>query len=236
MWIALVGLAWAAPAPPPVDTRQLVVVQTADWGAPQGVLTRFARAGADTPWEAQSSPIPVVVGRAGMGWGLGLHDASGLEGPIKHEGDRRAPAGLFHLGAAMGTDPAPPGAGWPYLASAPGMVCVDDGRSALYNQVVGPGVPVTWSSAEQLVRTDALYHRLVVVQQNPAAVPGAGSCVFLHIWRAADKGTAGCTAMEASSMAELIGWLDPSASPLLLQLPAGELAGWATAWGLPRPP
>jgi hypothetical protein len=29
-------------------------------------------------------------------------------------------------------------------------------------------------------------------------VPSAGSCIFIHVWRARDKGTAGCIAMPES--------------------------------------
>jgi len=39
--------------------------------------------------------------------------------------------------------------------------------------------------------------------QNPVQ-KGAGSCIFLHIWRAAGKTTAGCTAMEEKNLLNIL--------------------------------
>ena len=45
-----------------------------------------------------TTAAPVSVGRNGAAWGLGLHAAQ-PQGPQKQEGDGRAPAGVFTLGA-----------------------------------------------------------------------------------------------------------------------------------------
>ena len=60
------------------------------------------------------------------------------------------------------------------------------------------------------------YRRGAVVQYNTPATPGAGSCIFLHIWSGPSKGTAGCTAMSAENLDVLLRWLDPASNPRLL--------------------
>lgn len=208
-------------------SMQLLVVRTADWTATTGTLTRYTREG--DRWVAVGASEPVVVGKGGLGWGIGLHPA-GLTGPTKQEGDGRAPAGVFALGDAMGVAAAATTA-WPYKPTA-GTVCVDDKAAAAYNDLV-PATPVAWSSAEQMVRKDWLYDWLVVVDHNPGDTPGAGSCIFLHVWRAQDKPTVGCTASRADVISGVIGWLDPAAHPVLVQLPQAEYDAHRADWGLP---
>ena len=54
-------------------------------------------------------------------------------------------------------------------------------------------------------------------------VKGRGSAVFLHIWRAQDSSTSGCTAMSEQNIQDVITWLDPKLNPILVQSPRGEL-------------
>jgi hypothetical protein len=57
--------------------------------------------------------------------------------------------------------------------------------------------------------------------------PGRGSCIFLHVWDGPGRPTAGCTAMDAAAMREVLAWLDPAARPALVQLPATARLGAA---------
>lgn len=215
----------------PAATLQLVLVTTADWASTTGAMQRWERTPGG-PWQAVGAPAPAVVGKRGLGWGLGLHPTL-LAGPVKAEGDGRAPAGVFTLGPAFGKAPdAPVGTRLGYAPVA-GRLCVDDPGSSAYNQIVEPGRPVDWRSAETLARKDWLYDWLVVAGHNPQATPAAGSCIFVHVWRAADKPTVGCTAAAAEQVEGLIRWLDPAAAPVLVQLPAAELALRRGEWGLP---
>jgi len=78
------------------------------------------------------------------------------------------------------------------------------------------------------------YRWLIVVDYNRQdPKPGAGSCIFLHIWRSAEKGTAGCTAMAEQDLLALLGWLRNEKNPLLVQLPRAEYERVWKAWGLP---
>ena len=92
---------------------------------------------------------------------------------------------------------------------------------------------VDWHSSEQMRRDDVLYQWGVVVEHNPAAIPGAGSCIFLHIWRNSAAPTAGCTAMAESDLVRLLRWLDPAQHPILVQMPGEVYQSIRTKYDLP---
>ncbi len=73
--LATVALPAAAGEAPVSSSRQALVVRTASWEAHRGVLQRYERTSRDEAWQPVGGEIPVVVGRRGLGWGLGLHPA-----------------------------------------------------------------------------------------------------------------------------------------------------------------
>lgn len=210
----------------PPQTRQVLVVCSNGWGESTGQMQRFVRE--TDGWQPSGAEHAVVVGTKGMRWGRGLHQAV-TTAPQKVEGDSCAPAGIFHLGHAFGYGPTPPtGTRWSYRMSTPQDFFVDDAKSAEYNQWVrlsrSENPAGRWNSFERMRRSDGLYEFGVVVNHNTSAVsPGKGSAIFLHVWRAAGRGTAGCTAMPREQMADLIKWLDPAKQPLLIQVPKDQL-------------
>lgn len=222
-------------------STQIVVVTTADWSAVEGTLQRYERADAHTRWMPVGEPVTVVVGKNGLGWGAGLapsNDASvrGSDEPVKKEGDGKAPAGIFRLSTAFGYA-AESEAGWrmPYVSLTPTVECVDDTTSKSYNRVVdNTKVSVDWNSSEHMLRSDELYRWGLVVDHNADPVtPGAGSCIFMHIWRGPGHGTVGCTAMPQEKLEAVIGWLDPARKPLLVQLPRAQYENLKKRWRLP---
>ena len=222
------------------DSRQLVLVVSRNWDATTATLQRYARNGAGQGWTPVGEAVPVNIGRTGLAWGLGLHHGTGLAGPVKREGDGKAPAGVFELPRAFGyaSPQEAKGIKLPYLQLTPEVVGVDDVKSKYYNQLIRMDqVPAKdWDSAEAMRRTDGLYEWGVVVSHNTAAtVPGAGSCIFLHIWRGPGKPTAGCTAMSKENMQKLLAWLDPHAKPVLVQLPQAAYRQLTAPCGLPQP-
>ncbi|HTE53624.1 MAG TPA: hypothetical protein VK698_22365 [Kofleriaceae bacterium] len=221
----------------PAEARQLIVATVDDWDDISAELQRYARAGGGA-WRAIGDPWPAVIGAHGSAWGRGLHGdgaPAGRGGPTKREGDGKSPAGAFSLGGSYGyAARSPGGARTPYVQVDPSWVCVDDARSSHYNRVLdADGVEVDWSSKEDMRRRDELYRWVVFVDHNQDATAGAGSCIFLHVWRSSDSGTAGCTAMERGSIEALLAWLDPAAHPTFVLLPAGERDALRAAWGLP---
>lgn len=236
--------------PIPDRSRQLVLVITEDWASTAGRLQRFTRASSEAGWEGEGVGHPVVVGRSGLGWGIGLHDRQAA-GPRKEEGDGRAPAGAFRLIGAFGYADSV-NTGLPYAAADADLECVDDAASPYYNRVLSRSnvTQATWDSHEEMRRTDDLYKLGVIVEHNggavgslpvrstqtgtgPEVVPAGGSCIFLHIWRGPGSTTAGCTAMPEDHLAPLMEWLDASLDPVFVQLPRSEYERFRDEWTLP---
>ena len=214
------------------DVRQLVVVTSKNWEIPTGKLQRWERH--DGGWKRVGNAWDVGLGAKGLAWGRGLQPDSG-EKPVKQEGDLTAPAGIFSLGKSYGyAEKAPAGVRWPYQPLSDGWVCVDDPKSARYNEIFKAGQSgKDWRSAETMRRQDHLYEWLINVEQNSPPSCGCGSCVFLHVWRKPGASTEGCTAMEKANILELMRWLDPSAHTLLVQLPDDVYAQVRDVWDLP---
>jgi D-alanyl-D-alanine dipeptidase len=220
-------------------SRQLIVVTTPSWSDSKAHLYRFERS--ENGWKKVPGHFDAVVGSNGLAWGKGVHEKND-EGPVKKEGDRKAPAGIFRLGKAMGYSSTPPASiTYPYVPIKEKTHCVDDSASRYYNQIVNENDLSTsshnlWASSEIMRRKDSLYKWLIVVNHNvKAPEAGAGSCIFIHVWRTKSKGTAGCTAMEEKDIVELMTWLKHDANPLLVQLPQAAYEQLWQQWNLPDP-
>lgn len=223
-------------APDPLRrSRQCLVVIASDWNAKTALLRAFERRNPRSLWQSRGNGIPVVLGKNGLASGRGLIDFNAA--PRKVEGDNKAPAGIFGLGPAFGYAPKS-GARWiklDYVPLTPETEGIDDPRSRSYNKLVERSkvAKVDWKSSEQMLRADNLYKWGVVVAHNPAAIPGAGSCIFLHMWKNSRSATAGCTAMPEADLINLLRWLDPEARPILIQMPQAEYEGSRAKLGLP---
>ncbi len=231
--LSLAGTGTGRAAPPPAGARQLILVVSPSWESVPATQRRFERAKPGKPWRAVGAAVPVSLGRSGLGWGSGVHPPQ-PGGPVKKEGDGRAPAGAYKLGSAFGYEKAE--SKLPFVVLTNSMECVDDVKSAQYNRLIDRAkiAAPDWQSSEQMLRKDTLYRLGIVVEHNTARpVAGDGSCIFLHIREKRDVGTAGCTAMEPENIAELIKWIDPKKAPLLVQLPQSEYARLAKDWSLP---
>ena len=230
-------------------STQLIVVTTPGWNDVEGRLQRFERSTAQQGWHPVGEPIRIVVGRNGMGWGVGVIslDSPGTRAasdPAKREGDGKSPAGVFRLGRAFGYSAQPlPGLKMSYLTLTPSVECVDDSDSKFYNRIVDrSAVAPDWHSSEHMRDAGESYRWGIVVDHNgtvaepngKAPVPQAGSCVFLHIWHRQDQGTAGCTAMTENHLESLLIWLDPSRDPLLVQLTEPAYRRLRNRWKLPK--
>ena len=223
-----------SPVVPP-DCRQCLVVTTDSWSSTHGALVAFARV-KDGPWQQRGSRVPVLIGENGLAWGRGLLPGPALPGPLKVEGDHKAPAGVFTLGSAFGYAAKAPLTRMTYLALSPQIVAVDDPRSRFYNQLVDTQKvrQPDWGTAERMILGDDRYKWGIVVHHNFPPQAGAGSCIFLHVWKDPQKLTVGCTAMPERAMLDLIQWLDPTCHPLLIQLPASLYNELRSKWRLPE--
>jgi len=215
---------------------QLVTVVADDWNRFRTTLRRYERSPGG-PWQPVGPPIDSVIGREGYGWGRGVHGSgapAGRPGPIKREGDGRSPAGVFDIGTAYGYDATPEGVSLPYVQATPELRRVDDPTSRHYNRIVSTEDSyVDWKSAEHIRRQDALYAIAIVVEHNTRETePGAGSCIFIHVWRGPNIGMAGCTAMPVATLEAFTRWLQPGAS-VFVALPQSEYEALKRSWELP---
>src|ERR1043166_2882839 len=213
------------------NCRQLLVVLTDSWAAESVRMSLFERVDASS-WQAHGSPVAVRIGRGGLAWGRGIAIVRSLAGPIKKEGDDKAPAGIFPLGSVFGLTAQTK---MPFVALSKNMVAVDDPRPRYYNRIVDQSKIDyrDWKHAERLFGVD-VYRLGVVVEHNVPAEPGLGSCIFLHIWKGPWTSTSGCTAMSERELIRVIRWLDPAKDPLLVQLPRPVYKTIAAELNLPR--
>jgi len=207
------------------DTQQLIVVMTKGWNENSGKLQRYEKN--HGKWHKADNAIDIKLGRNGLGWGRGLHTIPKDARYIKKEGDGRAPAGIFELKQAFGY--ASFDVKYPYKVYKETDHCVDDVHSKLYNKIVdSTKVKVDYKSKEHMKFPKDYYKYGIVVNHNhideSGAVPGAGSCIFMHIKKVP---TAGCTVMNEAEIRKIIRWLDAKKHPLLLQGVKSDVARMA---------
>ncbi|MEM7505850.1 MAG: L,D-transpeptidase family protein [Pseudomonadota bacterium] len=140
--------------------------------------------------------MPCAVGRGGIR-------------SDKREGDGVTPVGVYHLRwvywradrlrrpiTNLAADVLGPQQGW---AETPGDPC--------YNRPICHPHPFP---ADCMARGDGLYDICAVTDQNAACVPGAGSAIFVHIWRKPRHPTAGCVAFRRSDAEWILARWQPS--------------------------
>jgi L,D-peptidoglycan transpeptidase YkuD (ErfK/YbiS/YcfS/YnhG family) len=220
------------------DASQMVLVTVPGWNAVQGTLRTYERNDGGA-WREVGAARPVVIGHSGVAWGIGLSPAQ-HDGPVKHEGDGRSPAGVFRIGTAFGyavrADTA-----MPYLALTATDYCMDVSGSPLYNRIADAakvGAAALKGASEPMRRDlhfhgDQAYRLGFVIEHNPDGVPNGGSCIFGHLWKGPDVGTTGCTAMTPATMNGLLAWLKPQQHPVFVLLPQDEYARLRNTWQLP---
>lgn len=222
------------------SSLQAVVVTTKDWAAVQGTAQLFERKKPGSrKWKAVGEPFPVVVGRGGLGWGTGINETpAGVDKALlKAEGDGKAPAGIFALTSLFASSDKPEYAKLPFTKLEEFTECVDDPKSSHYNKIVNRMRVgnFDWKSSEKMLEVGEQYEKGVFVAHNLAPVTsGDGSCIFLHIWKDAASGTAGCTAMAKENIETIFRWIDAAKNPVLIQLPEAAFSENRKKWKLPE--
>ena len=210
---------------------------TSGWDSVSGTARLFERRSVGSVWKQIGDEFPVVVGRNGLAadqteaW----HEAAAA--PVKKEGDGRAPAGIIPLTFAFGRPEKPGEVELPYTRLGQFTECVDDVNSSHYNTVVDRMKVgnFDWKSSEKMLEVGDQYDLGVFVAYNSyPVVRGNGSCIFLHIWKDAETGTAGCTAMARENLEKVVKWLDPKKNPHLIQMPEQSYETYRKTWKLPK--
>ncbi|OHE05205.1 MAG: hypothetical protein A3G74_00545, partial [Sulfurimonas sp. RIFCSPLOWO2_12_FULL_34_6] len=149
-------------------SEQIVVVVGKDFSSKKAILNCFE----DNKRVFDS--IEVNVGEGGFGFGLG-HIAlqSSSAKPLKYEGDKKAPIGIFTLDAIFGYEKEM-NTNMPYLHADKELICVDDSDSVFYNQIIKKP-KVLPKSFEEMRRDDVQYELCIVVGHNKEQLKGRGS-------------------------------------------------------------
>lgn len=143
------------------------------------------------PWGARflGRRFPCSLGRNGV-----------RPAAAKTEGDLASPAGTWRLTGlfwradrgrrpvtAIPAQPLGPQQGW-----------AEDPEDPAYNRPIEHphGFP-----ADRMARGDGLYDLCAVTDHNAdPVVPGAGSAIFVHLWRGPRRPTAGCVAFRRADL------------------------------------
>jgi hypothetical protein len=194
------------------SAQQIILVVAEDFNTSQAKLSCF---------EGQKkicNSINVNIGKNGLGWGIGLVKiAHHKDEPLKYEGDKRAPAGIFKLTDTFGYSPKPLSRKMPHLYADKKLICVDASDSPFYNQLIESNGDE--KSFESMRREDMQYKIGIYVAHNSHAVAKRGSCIFMHIQKAKKHPTLGCTSMAEKDLRKIVSWLDRSKKPLLIVIP-----------------
>lgn len=205
--------------------QQVILVTSPSWASATGKLALLERV--KGVWVQQGEVMPVALGKYGLAWGRGVYKP--VDGIQKKEGDKKAPAGIFTLGTSFGYVSSEM-ITYPFKKTTSRDYFVDDVNSNDYN--TWQHVPnekentpkAYWGSYERLRRNDHLYEFGLVVNHNTISIKkGAGSAIFLHVWRSVNSPTLGCTSSSKENIISILRWLDSSKEPLLIQVPEGEL-------------
>jgi L,D-peptidoglycan transpeptidase YkuD (ErfK/YbiS/YcfS/YnhG family) len=230
----------AAQHPAITNSLQAVVVTTANAASIGGTARLYERKTAASRWISVGAEFPVVVGKNGMTYSEMMPEkVSMIDLPPKYkrEGDGTSPAGIFDLTSAFGRADRPDFVKLPYTRLEEGTECIDDSNSSGYNTIVNRTriAAVDWKSSEKMLSVGPQYDLGVFVAYNTPATAQAGSCIFLHVWKNAAAGTAGCTAMEHSNIEKVLAWLDVKKRPVLVQMPIDVYKTYQATWKLPLP-
>jgi L,D-peptidoglycan transpeptidase YkuD (ErfK/YbiS/YcfS/YnhG family) len=224
----------------PRNCTQVLVGVADGWNASKVTLTLYQKSGKH--WKPVMGPWSGRLGKKGLAWGRGLHKTPPTNAPIKHEGDWRAPAGIFAIGGAYGYaanirhHPK-----LPYRQITTRDLWFEDRASPYYNRhlILDHEPKAAWEKKAQMRQNDHAHSLKLYIAHNDAMlggkpIPGLGSAIFFHIWRGGgSRPTAGCTTMPETKLKQLIATIDPTCHPVYVLLPKAEYQRLRNTWKLP---
>jgi L,D-peptidoglycan transpeptidase YkuD (ErfK/YbiS/YcfS/YnhG family) len=192
------------------NATELITAVAARRTSTQGTLRLWTRrAGC---WRQSAGPWTAWLGGNGTS-------------PVKHEGDRRTPSGIFgFLPTMYGISPNP-GVRYRYHRVVCGDWWVEDPASPFYNRfrhVRCDSQPPFRTTSEDMSRSPTAYQHLAVIAYNTSpVVPGRGSGIFLHA--STGRPTLGCVSLPLPQLLATLRWLRPAAAPLIAIGTAADL-------------
>lgn len=184
----------------PSTIKQVLLVE-----AKGGLKAELSACTWNKGWQASlfSKPVAAVIGKQGLAT-LGN----------KKEGDLKTPAGLYSIEWAFGSQPLALKMDFKFIT--PDDKFIDDPKHPQYN---------SWQQGETSAKSyeqmeHPLYKMGAIISYNMhPIIPGAGSAIFLHIWRSAQEGTAGCVALSEKNLLQVLTWLDKTQHPYIFISP-----------------
>ena len=224
----------------PRSCSQAIVGVASGWNSSRVTLVMYEKR--KGTWKRVLPPWQGRLGRNGLAWGLGVHPSIKTSAPVKKEGDKRAPAGIFKIGGAYGyaakirRHPR-----LPYRKVTTRDLWVEDRTSPYYNRhlILDHTPRSAWEKKAQMRQNDHAHSLKLYIGHNDSIlggrpVPGRGSAIFFHIWRGGgSKPTAGCTTMHEKKLKQLIATIDPNKNPVYILLPQAQYSTLRKDWRLP---
>ncbi len=213
------AVAYGQACPEPLaSARRLVLVTAPNMTTSNATIQRFERDSANAVWRASGGPQSSLIGRKGMAWSQAFRSFAQRGEPVKVDGDKRAPAGIYRIGSSFGFSASSrPN----YLHVRDGTVCVDEPASSAYNTITTRDKVGARVHGENMWRVAAYRHGLLVDYPTDRK-NRAGSCIFIHIRMPDAAGTAGCVAVPESQVLELQDFAEPGAVIAILPASARE--------------
>lgn len=183
------------------DSKQIIIVFNDKASFISSHLKAFELS--DSGWVAVDSlDFPANIGSGGF-----------AQYGKKREGDRKSPTGLYTIRQYFSKFPNYE-AKLEKINVTKNTIWVDDLKDSLYNSLYEQGK--IRKNGEKLLRQDALYDYVMVIDYNTERIPGLGSAIFLHCWRGPGKPTLGCVAVEKKNILKLMSWIDANKHPIII--------------------
>lgn len=181
--------------------KQAVMVQTNAKYPSVAYLTLWQRN--NNHWQIEYPTVGAIVGRGGL-----------IDATNKKEGDGHTPAGVYDLKTAFGYSDTLQ-TGLDYQKATAVDIWIDDVASDDYNRWVK--LPTSAASFEKLRRDDNQYSMAAVIEYNTnPVIKGAGSAIFMHVWRRYDHPTAGCVGVSQRNLRRILRHLDKDMKPVIV--------------------
>jgi L,D-peptidoglycan transpeptidase YkuD (ErfK/YbiS/YcfS/YnhG family) len=188
---------------------QVVAVIAAGYGTTIATLTAYQRQPGG--WQQVFGPWQANLGYRGY-----------APPGQKAEGDGRTPSGSFGFGFVFGVEPDP-GVQFPFRrVTGTNIVWDDDPSSPRYNQWVDDTTADPGAAPEPMDNVPAYDYGAVIDYNTNPTVPGAGSAIFLHV--STGGSTAGCVALPADQLLQVLRWLSPAQQPRIVMGPMSAVA------------
>ena len=196
------------PFPVAVTVGNATQVITVKATGSDATVTAWQKTG--TTWTVKYTTTAARVGSNGI-----------TSGTTRKQGTDTTPTGTYTITQGFGVG-ANPGTTMPYHHVTTADWWVEDPTSAYYNQMrtaAQGGFHLTEAGddgSEHLINYPTQYNNALVINYNMnPAVKGRGAGIFLHDLGPQAGPTAGCVALPATVMTQIIKWINPANHPVI---------------------